>query len=79
MTLYEHLILKEYIKGFEQGLKQGFQKGYVLGQHKKAVNVVKKGWQHELSIDILVDLSGLPDAEVLHIITDIEKETNSKD
>ncbi len=86
MTLYEQLIMKGHRQGvekgkeiglelgLEQGLEQGVEKGDALGQHKKAVDVVKKGWKRYFPIDVLVDLSGLSEAEVLRIIAEIEKE-----
>ena len=86
MTLYEHLILKGHKQGveqglelgieqgLEQGLEQGVEQGDIIGQHKKAVDVVKKGWRKGISIDTLVDLSGLPEAEILRIIAEVEKE-----
>lgn len=82
MTLYEQLILKGHKQGVEQGLEQGLEqgvekgveKGDALGQYKKAVNVVKKGWHRGFPIDVLVDLSELSEAEVLRIIADIENQ-----
>ncbi len=78
MTLYEQLILKGAKEGREVGIEEGKEIGKEIGnaggQYEKAVQVVTKGWQRRLSIDILTYLSGLSESEVLRIVAEIEKE-----
>ena len=58
--------LDEYYQdGVQEGIEKGIEKGIIQGKQSIIANMLKKG----LDIDIIVELSGLPESEVQQLAT----------
>ncbi len=47
------------LKGIQQGIEEGIKKGIEEGELSKAYQVIKKGYEKGLSLEVLSELTGL--------------------
>ena len=61
--------LKGLKKGRIEGLKEGMMAGYIEGKKAMIVEIIQNGVSNYISVEILTQLTGLTEKEVLSIIS----------
>ena len=56
-------------KGRIEGLKEGMMAGYIEGKKAMIVEIIQNGVSNNMSVEILTQLTGLTEKEVLDIIS----------
>ena len=56
-------------KGRIEGLKEGMMAGYIEGKKAMIVEIIQNGVSNNISVEILTQLTGLTEKEVLSIIS----------
>ena len=56
-------------KGRIEGLKEGMKAGYIEGKKAMIVEIIQNGVSNNISVEILTQLTGLTEKEVLDIIS----------
>jgi predicted transposase/invertase (TIGR01784 family) len=55
--------------GKKEGLKEGMKAGYIEGKKAMIVEIIQNGVSNNISVEILTQLTGLTEKEVLSIIS----------
>ena len=69
MTSYDQLIQKGRAEGIEEGLEKGIEKGKIEGK----IEVVLNAYANGLTIQLIANITGLEEAEVVRILKEYEK------